>query len=66
MKSYSSFKFDAIFFDVDNNCKKFSFFRKGQIGDWVEYFNEEESKKVDKVVKEHLNDLIDFKFFPSR
>nr|QVK45629.1 sulfotransferase [Brachionus paranguensis] len=66
MKTYSSFNFEGVFRDEENVSLKFNFFRKGQIGNWVEYFNEEQSKRVDQVVNEHFQGAIDFKFFPSK
>nr|QNH68010.1 sulfotransferase-like protein 3 [Brachionus koreanus] len=65
MKKYSSFDFEGIFKNHKDDYTKFNFFRKGQIGNWIEYFNEDQSKQVDEVIKEHLEGLIDFKFFSS-
>lgn len=36
------------------------FFRKGEIGDWKNYFDEEMSKRVDEIVKNKLEFKIEF------
>lgn len=65
MKNYSSFDFQEIFKDSNDSDTKFNFFRRGQIGNWVEYFNEEQSNKVDDIIEKNFKGLIDFKFFAS-
>jgi hypothetical protein len=37
--------------------KDFSFFRKGQVGDWRNYFSEEMSKRYDEKTRTELNSL---------
>ena len=34
-----------------------NFYRKGEVGDWVNYFNEEESKLIDQKCKEHFDPI---------
>lgn len=49
MKKSTAFKYLSYAYD-----KEFSFFRKAQIGNWRDFFNEEQSKKVDEMVKKNL------------
>ena len=66
MKKNPSFStFDEIFIQ-ESNQEKFSFFRKGQIGNWVEHFSEENSKKIDAIIETKLHKDIQYQFFQSK
>ncbi|CAF0817408.1 unnamed protein product, partial [Brachionus calyciflorus] len=65
MRENPSFKLDWIFVDEDNSKQKFNFFRKGQIGNWTEYFNDDLSMKVDQVIKDKVSPCIKFKYFSN-
>ena len=41
-------------------------FRKGQIGDWKNYFTEEMSKKIDEIVANKLTYKKPFRFEPTK
>lgn len=63
MKKNSSFCFQ----ETDTNGEKSQldlFFRKGKIGDWVNYFNEEMSFKMDQKIKLELNSNIKIRYYP--
>jgi len=49
MKKLKSFELNAHF------KEEFSFFRKGQSGDWKNYFTEEMSKRYDEKTKKELS-----------
>lgn len=42
--------------------KEGSFYRKGQLGDWKSYFNEDESKMFDEVIETNLKHKINFNY----
>lgn len=42
------------------------FFRKGEIGDWLNYFSSEESKKLDEIVDKNLKLKHDFNYGISK
>lgn len=48
-----------------NKMKEFKLFRKGEVGDWKNYFTEEMSKRLDEVVKAKLTYKKPFKYEPS-
>ena len=50
MKKLKSFELNKTNFKED-----FSFFRKGQVGDWKNYFTEEMSKRYDEKIKKELS-----------
>ena len=37
-----------------------SFYRKGAVGDWVNYFTRDEAQQFDKVINENLKHKLDF------
>ena len=66
MKNNPTFShFDELFIQ-ENSQEKFSFFRKGQIGNWVEHFSEESSKKIDEIIKTKLHKDVQYQFIPSK
>ena len=55
--SFQNMKKYVIMFDPTSKHfkKEFNFFRKGQIGDWRNYFTDEMSSKLDDYLKRNLS-----------
>ncbi|CAF0796013.1 unnamed protein product [Didymodactylos carnosus] len=61
MKTNSKVNYDW-FKDYGFVKKDFSFMRKGQIGDWLNYFDINTSKKFDEMVRKKVNNEIQFDY----
>jgi hypothetical protein len=48
--------------DIGLYTEKTVFFRKGQIGNWRDYFTQEQSDRLEKLVKEKLKSPIKFNY----
>lgn len=64
MKKNSSFCFQETR-TINEQSQLDLFFRKGKIGDWLNYFNEDMSSKLDQKIKLELNSKIQIKYYPS-
>jgi hypothetical protein len=50
--------------EIEKNMyeRDMSFFRKGQIGDWYNYFTEDMSRRVDEALAANLKTVIQFNY----
>lgn len=66
MKKNATFCAYSMDSDINEKEKELNlFFRKGEIGDWVNYFSEEMSIKLEEKLKNQLNSNISFRYLPS-
>ena len=53
----ASKKFESRFKEIPMWKQDGAFIRKGEVGDWVNYFSEEQSEYVDEQCKEYLEPM---------